>query len=304
MNRARTAGSAQPAESAAHDGPLVSVVVPVHNAAPWVGETLASILAQTYVNLEVIVMDDASTDRSGEIVAAFDDARVRQHRNERNLGQFANVNAGIRVARGELIAICHADDLYERTFLADQVAYLQAAPEVGAVFAKDSFIDPNGRVFGRLELLRSSPLATCCNTPRCSTASFATGIPFFAPGQASCVARSTKPSADSTTRMGFAATSRCGCASRAPIPSGFSIAISSGTGGVMRMCPEQYERLRSEPELTFAMIDDRLRAGDLAHSPEPQALAAFEGRRAEDAILVAANLYTLRPASQRTRGAR
>jgi len=134
------------------DFPLVSIVVPVFEAERHVRESLDSILGQTYPNLEVLVMDDASTDGSAEVAAGFDDPRLQLHRNERNLGQFANVNTGIRLARGELIAIHHADDVYERDLLAEQVRYLEAVPEAGAVFALDSFIGPAGAVFGRVEL--------------------------------------------------------------------------------------------------------------------------------------------------------
>lgn len=132
--------------------PLVSVVLPVFEGEAFLPESLESILAQTHRSLEVIVMDDASSDSSAMIAAeaASRDARVRVHSQPANVGQFANVNSGIARARGEFVAVFHADDVYGPEIVAREVAFLEAHPDAAAVFALATFIDAEGAEFGRL----------------------------------------------------------------------------------------------------------------------------------------------------------
>ncbi len=141
-----TAGASR--QSAA---PLVSILVPSFNGAPWLREALDSLLAQTYANVEILLLDDASTDDTPTIAAEYE-RRIRYIRQPRNMGIYDNVNVGIAEARGELIATYHADDIYLPTIVEEQVAYLQAHPEVGAVFASDILVDANGREYGRIKL--------------------------------------------------------------------------------------------------------------------------------------------------------
>jgi glycosyltransferase involved in cell wall biosynthesis len=128
-----------------------TVVVPVFNGERYLAETLTSILAQTLPPAEVLVLDDASTDRTPEIVAAFAGA-VRHERTPVNLGQFANVNRGIEMAAGDLVAVFHADDVYDPEIVEAATDAFLAHPEAGAVFCRDRFIDAEGRVYGCLEL--------------------------------------------------------------------------------------------------------------------------------------------------------
>jgi GT2 family glycosyltransferase len=130
---------------------LVTVVVPVYNGAAYLRPALDSIVGQRYRPLEIIVLDDASTDETPSIAGSFGD-RVRVIRQARNLGQFANVNAGIALARGEFVAVFHADDLYDADILEREVAFLSEHPKVTAVFCLDKFIDAAGREYGRLAL--------------------------------------------------------------------------------------------------------------------------------------------------------
>ena len=89
----------------------VSVIMPVYNAEPFVGQALKSILDQTFRDFELIIVDDGSGDRSREIVHSFHDERIVSIENGRNLGLTASLNVGLEKARGEFIARQDADDL-------------------------------------------------------------------------------------------------------------------------------------------------------------------------------------------------
>jgi glycosyltransferase involved in cell wall biosynthesis len=131
--------------------PLVSIVVPVFNGAAYLRESLDSLLRQSYTPVELLVYDDASTDETPAIIAAYGD-RVRAFRQPTNRGIYANANDGIAVARGEFVAVYHADDVYEPRIVEREVAFLLAHPEAGAVFCLDVFVDQENREYGRLVL--------------------------------------------------------------------------------------------------------------------------------------------------------
>jgi glycosyltransferase involved in cell wall biosynthesis len=129
-------------------GTLVSVVVPAYNAARYLRETLDSVLAQTYPDLEIIVVDDGSTDETFEIANAIaaTDARLRVLR-QANKGPGAARNLGIAQARGTLIAPLDADDLWHPTKIAKQVSAMrQGGPDVGLVYTWSSMIDKDSRI--------------------------------------------------------------------------------------------------------------------------------------------------------------
>lgn len=132
--------------------PLVSIIVPVFNGERYLRESLDSILAQTYPNIEVLVMDDCSTDRTAEIVASYS-PRAQSIRQTANRGIYGNANDGIARARGKYIAVYHADDVYLPTIVEREVDFLEKHPQAGAVFCLDIFIDPEGREEGRLHLV-------------------------------------------------------------------------------------------------------------------------------------------------------
>jgi glycosyltransferase involved in cell wall biosynthesis len=113
--------------------PRVTVVMAVHNAAQFVREAIASVLAQTYRDFELIVVDDSSSDNSLSILESFDDARIRIIRHQTNGGAALSRNNALAAARGELVAILDADDVCVPTRLERQVAFLDANPRVGLV---------------------------------------------------------------------------------------------------------------------------------------------------------------------------
>jgi glycosyltransferase involved in cell wall biosynthesis len=132
--------------------PLVCICIPTYNAEQTIGETLRSILAQSYANLVVHVSDNASTDDTLKVVESLADSRVTIHRFVENIGGEGNFNRCIELAVGEYTAIFHADDIYEADMVAKQVAFLEGHPEAGAVFAGASLIDGAGRKFGEAGL--------------------------------------------------------------------------------------------------------------------------------------------------------
>jgi len=127
--------------------PLVTVAIPAHNAAGTVTEAVRSILTQTYLPIEVVVVDDGSTDGTWEVLQSFGTA-IRAIRQE-NQGIAAARNAGLRAANGDLIALMDADDVSEPERLAVQVACLQALPDLVLCCSEFSAFDANGPVSER-----------------------------------------------------------------------------------------------------------------------------------------------------------
>ena len=124
--------------------PVVSVVIPLYNARDVIRETLEGLFAQTYPHFEVIVVDDGSTDGSGEVVQGYGD-RVR-YMFQRNAGVACARNRGIAAARGKYIALLDHDDLWGREKLAKQVSLLDSQPSVGMVVTDVAHIDRAGRL--------------------------------------------------------------------------------------------------------------------------------------------------------------
>ena len=110
--------------------PRVSILMPVYNVAPYLREAMDSILAQTFQDFELIVLDDCSPDNSAEILDTYTDERIVRYRGEKNVGLSNVLNVGMAMARGELIARMDSDDVSTPERLATQVAYLDAHPEV------------------------------------------------------------------------------------------------------------------------------------------------------------------------------
>ncbi len=128
--------------------PLVCACIPAYNAEATIGETLESILNQTYPNLEILVLDNASTDRTVEVVESFKDKRLMIHRGDTNMGAVGNFNRCIELASGKYTEIFHADEVYEPEIVARQVDVLEKYPEAGAAFTEGYLIDSRGAIFG------------------------------------------------------------------------------------------------------------------------------------------------------------
>lgn len=128
----------------ASNQPLVSIIMPAHNAALFIGDAIRTVLAQTYTNWELLVIDDASTDGTGEIVQSFPDERIRYFPVER-IGSPSGVrNVGLKNTQGELIAFLDADDLYYPDSLEKLARPLLEHPEYTAAFGFAQYMDENG----------------------------------------------------------------------------------------------------------------------------------------------------------------
>lgn len=130
--------------------PLVCICIPTYNAAATIRETLASILAQTYTNLVIHVSDNASMDKTLEIVGSMADQRIHIHRHEKNIGGEGNFTRCIQLATGKYTALFHADDLYGADMVARQVAFLESHPDAGAVFTEADMIDEYSKKIGAI----------------------------------------------------------------------------------------------------------------------------------------------------------
>ena len=158
--------SASPAVSGipgtAHDD-LVSVIIPSYNMARYLPKSVASALAQTYANFEVVIVDDGSSDNTSEVVRQWaDDPRVRVHR-QANGGLSHARNQGIAHSSGPYIALLDADDIWMPHKLSLQMALFKDRPQVGVVFSNYERMNDNeefmpmgptamyrGKVSGRL----------------------------------------------------------------------------------------------------------------------------------------------------------
>lgn len=129
--------------------PRVSVVLPVYRGAAHVGAAVESVLGQTFSDFELLVLDDASPDESVAIVESFGDPRVRVLVNERNLGQVATLNRGLREARGEYVARLDQDDVCLPERFERQAALLEEQPKVAVVGTWVDVVDESGVVVDR-----------------------------------------------------------------------------------------------------------------------------------------------------------
>lgn len=109
----------------------VSVVMPVYNVEQYVEEAIESILTQSFLDFELIIIDDASTDRTLDVIKNFVDNRIRLFTNKDNIGLAASLNKGIRLAKGEYILRMDGDDISLPDRIKIQVGFMDSNPEIG-----------------------------------------------------------------------------------------------------------------------------------------------------------------------------
>lgn len=152
------------------DSPLISVLLPTYNVEQYVEQAINSILYQTYSNLELIVVDDCSSDRTFDYVLriAQHDSRVRAFRNERNLKISRTLNFALSCASGDLIARMDGDDISHPKRLEKLQQFLLSHPDIDLVGSLSEAIDENGKhlAFRKLPL---TPRGIHRTLPLCST---------------------------------------------------------------------------------------------------------------------------------------
>ena len=129
--------------------PKVSVIIPAYNCERFIGETIKSVLSQTYQDFEVLVIDDGSEDKTQEIVKGINDPKIVYIHHEENSGVSVARNNAITKSRGEYIALLDHDDLWLPEKLERQVPILESDPKVGLVYSDCYIIDLNGHILGR-----------------------------------------------------------------------------------------------------------------------------------------------------------
>lgn len=129
------------------ENPKVSVIIPLHNCCTYIEATVRSVLQQTYTNFELIIVDDASTDGSYEIVKRLfsSEKRIQFVHFSKNKGVSISRNKGLEIASGRYIAFLDADDIWEKNKLETQVAFMRqtGSPICHTVYA---YIDEDNRI--------------------------------------------------------------------------------------------------------------------------------------------------------------
>lgn len=134
--------------------PLVSVVMPVHNAMPYLNEAIESVLAQSFARFELFIGDDCSEDGSAECIRAYAarDPRIRHGRAKERLGPVGSSNWVAREARMPIVARMDADDVARPDWLAQSLAVLEAHPDAALVGSLYTLTDAGGRVLRGIDL--------------------------------------------------------------------------------------------------------------------------------------------------------
>lgn len=117
---------------------LVSIITPSYNTGAYIAETIKSVLAQTYTNWEMIIVDDCSTDNTDEVVTRFSDSRIKYLKNKRNSGAAISRNYALREAKGKWIAFLDSDDLWLPEKLEKQIYFMR---ENGYSFSYTNYIE-------------------------------------------------------------------------------------------------------------------------------------------------------------------
>ncbi|MGN0375580.1 MAG: glycosyltransferase family 2 protein [Butyrivibrio sp.] len=127
---------------------LVSVCIPAYNGEKYISKTIQSILNQSYSNIEVVVVDDHSSDNTVEVVRAIKDTRVRLICNEENLGMTGNWNKCIRESKGEYVKLIPGDDFIYEECIEKSIKILEENPRVKLVVAGCDLVDNDNKVIG------------------------------------------------------------------------------------------------------------------------------------------------------------
>lgn len=137
--------------------PILSIVMPVYNAEPFIRESVSSILSQTFRDYELIVVDDGCTDASMDIVSSFRDSRIRILKNEKNSGIVFSRNHGLSEAQGSFVAQFDADDVAMPDKFEKQIKFLQDNTQFGMIGSWAILINEKGEAAGKKWRINAPP---------------------------------------------------------------------------------------------------------------------------------------------------
>jgi len=125
--------------------PLVSIIMPAHNAEKYIRQSIQSVINQSYQNWELIITDDASTDRTLEVIESFNENRIQILKLTQNAGAAVARNTSIERAKGDFMAFLDSDDLWHKDKLAKQIAFMQDN-KISFSSTEYANIDENGQL--------------------------------------------------------------------------------------------------------------------------------------------------------------
>lgn len=128
--------------------PLVSIVTPTYNQGPYLAETIRSVLAQDYPNIEYLVLDDGSTDNTPEVLKTFANGEFQWERQE-NMGQSRTLNKGWQRCKGRYLCYLSSDDRILPNCISTLVAAMEAHPEVSVAYCDTAVIDKHGKLVNK-----------------------------------------------------------------------------------------------------------------------------------------------------------
>ena len=126
--------------------PLITVLMALYNGGEYLKQTVKSVLGQTYAHFEFLIVNDCSTDRSLEIIASFNDDRIKIHHNHKNLGQTPSLNIGVKLAKGDYFARIDGDDLALPQWLQTQVEATERYPDYSVISSYAFAIDEKNQI--------------------------------------------------------------------------------------------------------------------------------------------------------------
>lgn len=126
---------------------LVSIILPVYNAGKYISEAIESIINQTYQNLQIIIIDDGSTDNSLEIINSFKDKRINVI-SRKNMGLIFTLNEALQYAKGNYIARMDADDISRSDRIEKQVSFLKKNPNISIIGSYATIINESNHIIG------------------------------------------------------------------------------------------------------------------------------------------------------------
>lgn len=129
---------------------LVSVIIPTYNRAEYLRQAIESVLAQSYKNFELLVLDNCSPDHTPDVVASFNDHRIKYLRHQCNIGAFANWTYGVFLAKGKYLSILGDDDIYKPDFLTHRIAVMEPDQSIVSSFGQFEAWDGGSELTGRI----------------------------------------------------------------------------------------------------------------------------------------------------------